>query len=486
MSGSYVVLPADYLPHGSRIFAGHPLVETLRIFDKTVDEVHSRLAKTPAPPTDRDRRASETDRLDDLHLVNDVVYARTGYKRIAADILGSVKVAYRARNLITTEDHRRRQLIAQSPKEKFLLPSNWRSSAKGITLLGPSGTGKTTLWDVLSLPLQVVYEHENYKGTPLHCRQIPAVCLQIPFDATLKSFCIQYFTTIDEILGLDGTYEREARRVGGIAEMVILMGKVATTVSLGLLFIDDIQNLRVARGPMVEHLLNLISQLIEKAGIGVLVAGTPAFEKVVPNNVRNLRKLTSGGDFRLDMMGRLELSDFQDLYWDYQWVKKKGRLTPEIRKAWVAVSAGNPAFTVLSYQLAQRMEIGRDEVLTERSFADAFRYKMSGLQPAIRALRLGHPDALREFDDLLFTSEYAAVRRVVGWRTAMPNASSSEEEKEFDEIQGEEEEQRAKAAHAVGKKSASGKATKNSTRGKKMNPNSRSKSLPLENPFTRH
>ena len=145
MIGSYEVRKAEYPPHPSRRYAGNPHIETLRIFDGSADEIHSKLAHYPDRPTDRDRRKSETTRSDDLHVVKDIVYPRPAYKIIAAGVLSSVKEAYHARNPISLEDRRRRQLIAQSPNETFSLPSNWKSSAQGITLLGPSGSGKTTL-----------------------------------------------------------------------------------------------------------------------------------------------------------------------------------------------------------------------------------------------------------------------------------------------------------------------------------------------------
>ncbi|WP_429446194.1 hypothetical protein [Paraburkholderia sp. 40] len=75
-----------------------------------------------------------------------------------------------------------------------------------------------------------------------------------------------------------------------IALMVQLMHKVATTVSLGIIVIDDVQNLRAAQGPTAEFLLNLFSEIVERLGISLFLLSTPAIDKALINIVRNTRK----------------------------------------------------------------------------------------------------------------------------------------------------------------------------------------------------
>ncbi|MGF6918537.1 hypothetical protein OKW28_002710 [Paraburkholderia sp. 40] len=120
-------------------------------------------------------------------------------------------------------------------------------------------------------------------------RQIVYIVLSVPHDATLKGLGIQFFEAIDRILG-NTEYSKEARSVRTIALMVQLMHKVATTVSLGIIVIDDVQNLRAAQGPTAEFLLNLFSEIVERLGISLFLLSTPAIDKALINIVRNTRK----------------------------------------------------------------------------------------------------------------------------------------------------------------------------------------------------
>src|SRR5439155_27066275 len=88
-----------------------------------------------------------------------------------------------------------------------------------------------------------------------------------------------------------------------------------------------------------------------------------------------------------------ELDDFMDVFWGYHYVKSPGPLIPSIRQAWYLAGAGNPAFMVLAYALAQRNEIGGREVVDETAFELAAKRHMATLQPAIRAMRIGNAGA---------------------------------------------------------------------------------------------
>jgi hypothetical protein len=275
---------------------------------------------------------------------------------------------------------------------------------------------------------------------PLVCRQIPWIKLRVPHDGTLKSLCLQYFEVIDNILG-NSRYAVEARSVSGISQMVSLMAKVATSVSLGTVFADEVQNLKSARAGHAEFMLNLFSEIIEKAGVTLVIAGTPAVEAVIEENVRNIRKLSSGGESRFLPMnlGDPEFNAFCDTYWDYQFVRNPKPLTDKVRKAWHRAGAGNPAFTALAFLLAQRTEIGGREYIDELSFERASKHDMAILGPAINALHSGDPHALLAFDDLLFTEGSQSLMDMLSRRGGAQDAGGGAEQadEEFEDVPSE-------------------------------------------------
>jgi hypothetical protein len=123
---------------------------------------------------------------------------------------------------------------------------------------------------------------------------------------------------------------------------------------------------------------------------------------------------------------------FCEVYWDYTFVKRKGKLDKAVRDAWHYASAGNTAFAVLAFMLSQRNEIGRSEIVDAEAFRQTAATDMAFLQPAIAALRTGDPDKLRAFDDLIFSEKYRDLRKQLGSSDAQPRVSHVEE---FDDLE---------------------------------------------------
>merc|ERR1711939_640280 len=125
--------------------------------------------------------------------------------------------------------------------------------------------------------------------------------------------------------------------------MTLLMQKVVTATSLGLIVIDEFQNLRSAAGRQAEHVKNLIGELIEWTGVSVLLISTPAIDKVIEGNLGNARKMTTTGQTFIGSMqrGSETWRQFCETLWDYTYVQKKGKLSEAILDAWFDASAGN-------------------------------------------------------------------------------------------------------------------------------------------------
>ncbi|MGJ9418586.1 ATP-binding protein, partial [Massilia sp. CMS3.1] len=375
-----------------------------------------RLKNYPQKPTKSDRSGSELVRAAEVGCINEIIYPFAEYKRAGTNLTMNLRESYVARNPLSVQDLQRRHAIALNESGSVPFPSDWISTARGQTLLGISGSGKTTFATAFSLPYQVVIEHTAYHGKSLVCRQIPWVGIRMSHDATLKSLCLQFFEVVDHILG-NTDYRRQAGAVRNVARMVMLIAQVATAASVGVIFVDEVQNLKAALGKNAVFVLNLFSEIIERAGVTLVVAGTPALASVIDENVRNLRKLNSGGESNFVQMKYKdpEFDAFCDTYWEYQFVKRPILLDNTIRKAWHKVGAGNPAFTALAFMLAQRNEIGGREVIDAAAFDRVAKIDMAILEPAISALLSGQAHLLKSFDDLLFKEGCTSLRKLIAW-----------------------------------------------------------------------
>lgn len=418
---------ARYALTGVGRFDGNPFIEAMPRLEKTKAEFLTNLAHYPPKPTATTRRAGEVARIMELSAIGDIVIPFPEYQKAGIALAAIMRESYVSRNPLTIVDRQRRHAIVSQGEDGLPFPSNWKSSAKGHFMMAVSGMGKTTFALSFLLRYPQVIRHESYNGQHLRCHQVVYLVLRVPHDATLKSLCIQFFEEIDRLLGTN--YGRQAKSLRQIAPMVQLMNQVATACSLGFIVVDEVQNLRSARNGHAELMLNLFSEIIERLGISLLLLATPAVQIILEGSVRNARKMTSYGQTVLRPMAKddPQWEMFCDVYWDYMYVRTKGKLEKPVRDAWHAASAGNTAFAVLAFMLAQRNEIGGREVIDVAAFERTMATDMAFLQPAIAALRSGRPDKLRAFDDLLFSPKYQALRKLLGAKDEPPSASDHEE-----------------------------------------------------------
>lgn len=385
------------------------------------------LSHYPPKPTASTRKGTEIQRMMELSVLNDIVYPFPEYQKVALATATIMREAYVSRNPMTVMDRQRRHALSTSGNDMLPLPADWKSTAKGHFLMAVSGMGKTTFSNAFLLRYPQLISHDGYGGQHLKCHQVVYIVLRVPHDATLRSLCIQFFQKIDSLLNT--SYVRQATALRNIAPMVQLMSTVATAVSLGFLVIDEMQNLKNARGGDANHVLNLLSEVIERLGISLLAIATPAVQSVLGGSVRNGRKIASSGETVLKPMKKNDAlwADFCETYWQYSFVKNKADLTKATMDAWHDVSAGNTAFAALAFTLSQRNEIGGREVVDEQAFARTAASDMAFLQPAIAALKSGKPDKLRAFDDLLFSPQYQALRAALGANESQQRTVTQEE-----------------------------------------------------------
>lgn len=429
----YESVQAQYTPTGVRAYDGNPLIEALPPLERSKDEILDRIEYTPPRFTKQDRRQGDLVRIGELSRLGSLVYPFAEYRRAATNATLNIREAYVCRNPLTVEGRRRRHLIGTLELDQFPIHAI-RSTALGQLLMGVTGSGKTTFGGCFAAPYLKLIEHSEYRGTPYKCRQIPMIAMAVSHDATLQSFCLQFFEIIDSILG-NTHYLHEAKTARNIAKMALLLHRVSTAVSLGEIFVDDLQHLRAARSGQAEIVLNLFSQIIEIAGVSMMFSATPALEPVIANSVRNIRKLTSGGTSNFPVMGRHDPQWIAlcEAHWPHQLVRHPCKLTPLILDAWHDCSGGNPAFTTMSFALAQRQEIGGRETIDELSFQRVAETEMCILRPAIKALLSGNAADLSRFDDLVFKSELRGLRELIGWSDA-PN-TTPDDNTEFDELE---------------------------------------------------
>ena len=163
----------------------------------------------------------------------------------------------------------------------------------------------------------------------------------------------------------DNTYYKYA--AGGRSstdQMIPQMALIAQRHGLGLLIIDEIQNLSQAKSGGAEKMLSFIVRLVNTIGVPVLLMGTPTAVPFLSSNLMTIRR--SAGQQGMPKLHPLsqDSSDWQRLLknlWKYQWTRYHAPLTEEISFLLHKYSVGNVDAAVKLYMQAQRIAIGEEE-----------------------------------------------------------------------------------------------------------------------------
>lgn len=285
-----------------------------------------------------------------------------------------------------------------------------KSTALSFTLIGCSGSGKTTTLNrILATYPQVIF-HEQYNFT-----QIVYLKLDCPHDGSLKNLCNHFFRAIDAVLHTN--YEKQyALKRHTVETLLALMGQIANEHAIGVLVIDEIQHLSLNDAGGTEKMLNFFVTLVNVIGLPVIMVGTPKARIIFEKNMRSARRSAGFGALLWEPMqqterkkdrvtGELsptEWTAFTDKLWQYQWLQKRDEiLSEEIRACWYDLSQGVLDIVVKLFILAQLRAIAtRTERITVQLLKKVYQDELKPVHPMISALRSGDSELIMQYSDL--------------------------------------------------------------------------------------
>lgn len=231
-----------------------------------------------------------------------------------------------------------------------------------FAFVGASGLGKSTaLNHVLSLFPKVI-EHEEYNGDKMFCKQIPYIMVQTPHDCSVKSMCLDILVKIDELIGSE--YSLSFMQPYRFSTDVLLnrIAQISRCHHLGVLIVDEVQNLVYGNGALGIRLLNFLVQLVNSCSMCVCLVGTPRIYELLNKEFRAARRATglvyerleNGPEFRILING----------LWHYQYTRYTSELTPEIQQWLYRKSRGIPDILVKIIYQSQKTAIlsGREKI----------------------------------------------------------------------------------------------------------------------------
>ncbi len=297
------------------------------------------------------------------------------------------------------------------------------TAPRGFTFIGVSGIGKSTaLKRILAMYNQIIY-HSCYNGKPFTHVQITWLHLQCPRKGNLSILVKTFFQALDALLGT--TYYRDfvehSRK--RIEDFIPDMKNLALKHSLGVLVIDEIQNLVSAPGTSADELLNFLVEMDNEVGIPIVLVGTFKAEPILcGNEFRRARRAAGQGDRIWERMKEDAVwNKFAKRLWKYQFVRNpvpwtKENEPTELIHTLYEESQGITDVAVKVFLLAQvyamemHGEVKQDhqseeqkppcETLTADLFRKASHESLRLLQPFLRALRNNDMNKIKQFDDI--------------------------------------------------------------------------------------
>lgn len=301
------------------------------------------------------------------------------------------------------------QAIREARVEKVLSFDkhiNIPSSASGFTMIGVSGVGKTTAASrILGLYPQIIL-HSEYQGTPLSFYQVVWLKLDCPHAGSLKGLCIDFFLEIDKLLGTN-YHVKFGSRQNSEDVMLARMAQIASTHCLGVLVIDEIQNLSTAKSGGSEKMLNFFVKLVNTISVPVIRIGTNKAMPILQGDFRQARRGIGQGGVYWERLSRDTKRDkdiwrfFIETFFEYQWTHDPVLLNDEMEDVLYEESQGIVDVTIKLFMIAQWRAIALEtEIITSALVKQVAADSLHLVRPMLDALKSGDPERIAKYSDI--------------------------------------------------------------------------------------
>jgi len=274
------------------------------------------------------------------------------------------------------------------------------STASDFSIVGPSGCGKSkAISRCLDKYPRAIYHPD------LHIIQVPWIKLECPRNGSLVELCLDFFIVLDNLLGTQYRSKYGKAR-SGVGVLITEMSQLCNLHAVGVLIIDEIQNLSRQRAGGDDAMLTFFLSLTNTIGVPVVLVGTPRAHKLYSKDFKIARRITSLGSVSWD---RMEQNNnwgmLIETLWKYQWLKKKSELTDELIQVLYDLSQGVIDILIKLYMLSQwRAMITGVESLSVRLIEAVYADELKPVHRMLKALKSGDPTQIEKYDDLVMPS----------------------------------------------------------------------------------
>ncbi len=290
---------------------------------------------------------------------------------------------------------------------------------------GPSGTGKTQcIRRILNLYCHHTYLHTHLPGFKDAHLQVTHLSIDVPPSGSAEDLARGLMREWQRVTGstrFDLLLERD--RFKNPLEQLNEWLQVAKAHFLGILHLDEVQNFfKIATleqrrrragkdgtpelSVVEDRCLKWILDLINNAGIAVLVSGTSDGIGAFSKRLSTLERFATGGYHSLALFDRCDDPEYGNRFLGqlgrFQYTKEKIAVDDELAALILELSGGIQRIIVALWVSANRLALERPEDrLTKADFVLASQTYLGPLAPAIAAIRSKDPNRMRGYEDLV-------------------------------------------------------------------------------------
>lgn len=393
--GAERILDAHYRQVGIAEFDGNPLIEALPPVYDTAQWVQQ-LASMPAFDAAERELPAHMRRLLVPRLLG-LFQPLPRHLELAQRVDAVLRRGYVGRN------PRNRDWVKRLQPAYDALQSDAASNVRfgehvpiiGFSVLGYSGAGKTTTTELILSRYPQVIRHPE-----LGRHQVVWLKLDCPSNGSVKDVALSFIEELDRLIGTD--FRRQVSSRMAVGDLMDFFKRLAGVYSLGLLVIDELQNLSVKKSGGREAMLNFVQELCNGLGVPVMLLGTMKARGILQTDFRHARRGSAFGAMIWEALpDDAEWRLLVETLWQYQWVQKAIPCSTKIASALHDETQGIVAVLIAAFILAQLRAIRTgEESVTNDLIHRVMQKDLAPMQPMLKALRSKDPRRIVKYEDI--------------------------------------------------------------------------------------
>jgi hypothetical protein len=217
-------------------------------------------------------------------------------------------------------------------------------------LIGFPGTGKS----VTALRLGELYpkaiSHGIYNDKTINIIQIPIIYVEARKDCSVRDICLQTLAYVDEIAGTKWLSSADRLNIDGL---VIAVAKVTRLHAVGVIILDELQELSPSKSGGYNATLSFLLRLANTRINGILFVGTPEAHVFKNEAMRYIRRTSGIPEWRPMEYNTADWRNFVAAMWKCQFTRTPTPLSDALSELLHSLSFGVPDLAIEIYKEVQ-------------------------------------------------------------------------------------------------------------------------------------